>query len=338
MSEQTLIHSPTVTSLARWRRPSTRYLALILITVAAAIGVLTYKVKPAFGTPQFWMVVDMRTSAVLTIIVVAFCQAVGTILFHTATNNRILTPSIMGFDALYVTMQTGMVFLLGSDSLARTDGLGKVIVQSVLMIGFATGLYGWLFSGRFANLHIMLLVGVILGMAFRALSTFMQRMLTPSDFDILRARLFGNLSNSNPAYLPWAGLVCVIVALLIWRKRHFLDVIALGREAATNLGLDYRREVLRLLILVAILISISTTLVGPMTFFGFIAATLAYQVAGSQRHGPVLITGMLLACAMLLVSYFILRHVFYAAGLITVIIEFIGGLMFLLLILRKGTL
>ena len=206
------------------------------------------------------------------------------------------------------------------------------------MVGFATVLYGWLFAGKRGNLHIMLLIGIVLGVGFGSLSTVMQRLLTPSDFDLLSASLFGNMSNSNPEYLPWAALIIAAVMIAVWRARYRLDVLALGRETATSLGLSYKRQTIGLLILVAVLISISTTMVGPMTFFGFIVATLAYQLAGSAQHRVVMPFAVLLGMATLLVGYFILKHVFYAAGMLTVIIEFAGGLFFIVYLLRKGAL
>lgn len=303
----------------------------------AAIGVLAYGIAPEPGSRGFWLIVDMRLTTVATIVIVAACQAVATVLFHTATSNRILTPSIMGFDALYVVMQTALVFFFGAGVLAQTDGVAKVLLQSALMVGFATVLYGWLFSGRRGNLHVMLLVGVVLGVGFGSLSTFMQRLLTPSDFDILSARLFGNISNSNEEYLPWAAVIIAIVLVLVWVRRHRLDVLALGREASVNLGLDYRREIIVLLVLTAVLISISTTMVGPLTFFGFIVATLAYQLTGSAKHRHVLPFAFVLGLVALLGGYFVLHHVFYAAGMLSVIIEFTGGLFFIIYLLRKGS-
>ncbi len=329
---------PAVGTLARRPRIVLRFGILALIVVIAAVGVLTWNVPGEPGSRAFWLAVNLRVVSVATIALVACCQAVATVLFHTATANRILTPSIMGFDALYVVMQTALVFFFGSAALSATDGLLKVAVQSVLMVGFATLLYGWLFAGRRGNLHIMLLVGVVLGVGFGSLSTVMQRLLTPSDFDILSARLFGNLSNSDPEYLPWAGIVVAVVLALVWRARHRLDVLALGREASLNLGLSYRREVIGMLVLVAVLISVSTTMVGPMTFFGFIVATLAYQLAGSSQHRVVLPFAVLLGMATLLAGYFVLRHVFYAAGMLSIIIEFVGGAFFLIYLLRKGSL
>ncbi|MCS4276300.1 iron complex transport system permease protein [Mycetocola sp. BIGb0189] len=323
---------------ARVPRIWPRFVILGAVAILAAVGVLCWGIAPAPGSRGFWLVVERRGITVATMIVVAAAQSVATVLFHTATSNRILTPSIMGFEALYVVMQTALVFFWGAQSLAATDGLLKVAIQSVLMVALATLLYRWLFSGRLGNLHTMLLVGVILGMGFASVSTFMQRMLTPSEFDVLSARLFGNMSNSNPEYIPWATLVIGAVIVCVWTRRHRLDVLALGRETATNLGLNFRREVTGLLVITAILISISTTMVGPLTFFGFIVATLAYQLTGSSRHALVLPFAFLLGLVTLLGGYFILRHIFSAAGVLSVIIEFVGGLFFLIYLLRKGRL
>ncbi|KQR87009.1 iron chelate uptake ABC transporter family permease subunit [Microbacterium sp. Leaf179] len=333
-----ILTRPAPARAARRRRIGLRFGILAFIVIVAAVGVLTWNVPGVPGSRGFWIAVNLRVVSVATIALVACCQAVATVLFHTATANRILTPSIMGFDALYVVMQTALVFFFGSAALSATDGLLKVVVQSVLMVGFATLLYGWLFAGRRGNLHIMLLVGVVLGVGFGSLSTVMQRLLTPSDFDILSARLFGNLSNSDAEYLPWGALVVAVVLALVWRARHRLDVLALGRDTSLNLGLAYRREVIGMLVLVAVLISVSTTMVGPMTFFGFIVATLAYQLAGSSQHRVVLPFAVLLGTAALLGGYFVLRHVFYAAGMLSIIIEFVGGVFFLVYLLRKGSL
>lgn len=309
---------------------------MTLLALAAAVGILTYANPAPPGSRGFWVIVESRAVSVGTILVVATCQGVATVVFHTVTGNRILTPSILGFDALYRVIQTSLVFFLGAGSLAAVDGLGKVAVQSLLMIAFASVLYGWLFTGTKADLHLLLLVGVVLGMGFGSLSTFMQRLLTPSEFDILSARLFGNISTSHVTYLPWGALVCVVVGTVVWRRRHVLDVVALGRETATSLGVRHQREVMLTLVLVAVLISVSTSMVGPMTFFGFVVAMLTYQLVGSSEHARTLPMVVAVAAATLLGAYFVLRHVFYAAGLISVIIELCGGLVFLLYLLRKG--
>lgn len=314
-----------------------RFVSVAVIAVVFATLILLWKIPGTPGTHGHSLALQMRLVSVATIGIVAICQAVGTVLFHTVTGNRILTPSIMGFEAIYVVMQTAMVFFFGGAMLASTDGLLKIAIQSLLMIGVTTLLFTWLFSSRKGNLHIMLLVGVVLGVGLASLSSFMQRLMTPSDFDLLSARLFGNLSNSNPAYLPFAAGVVAILSLIVWLRRRKLDVLSLGPDISTSLGLRYKYEVTVLLIIISALMAVSTALVGPLAFLGFIVATLAYQLSGCSTHGPLLAFAALLGLAVLFFGYFVLRHVFYAAGMLSVIIEFVGGLTFLVFLLRKGS-
>ena len=69
-----------------------------------------------------------------------------------------------------------------------------------------------------------------------------------------------------------------------------LDVMSLGRENAINLGVNYDRMVMNMLILSSVLIATSTALVGPITFFGLIVANLSYQFFATYKHS-ILILG-----------------------------------------------
>ncbi|WP_241489457.1 iron chelate uptake ABC transporter family permease subunit [Leucobacter celer] len=318
----------------RWREA----LPFIVVFGAAAlfaVAILVYENPAPAGSPGFWIIVQSRLTSLGTIAFVAVSQALATVLFHTATSNRILTPSILGFDALYVLIQTSLVFVFGTAA-ASMEGIPKIIAQSTLMVLFATLLYGWLFSGKRANLHLLLLVGVVLGIGFGSVSMFMQRMLTPSEFDVLSARLFGSIGKGNPDYLPIAACIVLAILVFVWRRRRTYDVVALGRDVAIGLGVNYRREVVTVLVLVAVLVSVSATMVGPMTFYGFLVATLAYQFARGDSHAETIPLAIGIGLVTLLGATFVLRHVFAAAGLVTVIIEFAGGLLFLIVLLRKG--
>ncbi|WP_026530471.1 iron chelate uptake ABC transporter family permease subunit [Haematomicrobium sanguinis] len=306
------------------------------LAVALIIAHLAWGNPAPVGSRGFYLIAGMRVEVLVTIAVVALCHSLSTVVFQTIANNRIITPSIMGFEALYVTFQTATVFFLGASALASMGKVPQIAIQSLLMVGFAALLYGWLLSGKFANMHIMLLVGIIIGGGLASLSTFMQRLLTPSEFDILSARLFGSISNSNAAYLPIAIGVCVLVGAYLWTQSPRYDVMALGRDAAINLGLNHRRQTILALLAVSVLMSVTTSLVGPMTFLGFLVATLAYQVTGSHQHRRILPVAFLLAFVMLLGAYFVMRNIFYAEGAVTIIIELIGGGFFLFYVLRKA--
>nr|WP_229663211.1 iron chelate uptake ABC transporter family permease subunit [Microbacterium album] len=311
---------------------------LIVLAVAFAFGLLAWDNPMPVGSDGFWRIAQLRATAVTTIAIVAFCQAIATVSFQTATNNRIITPSIMGFESLYVAVQTSAVYFLGAAGIVAVQGFGQFALQVAIMVGLALALYGWLLSGRYANLQIMLLIGIVIGGGLGAVSTFMQRLLTPSEFDVLTARLFGSVANADPDYFPLAIPLCVAAGGLLWLRAHRLNVLALGRDAAMGVGLNHRRETMTVLFLVSILMAVSTALVGPLTFFGFLVATLAYQFADTFDHRHIFPIAVLTGFVVLAGAYFVMRNVFYAQGVVSIIIELVGGTLFLIVILRKGRL
>ena len=75
-----------------------------------------------------------------------------------------------------------------------------------------------------------------------------------------------------------------------------------------------------------------------MTFLGFLVATLTYQFADTYDHLYLLPMAALMGFCILTSAYFLMNHVFYAQGVVSIIIELVGGLTFLVVILRKGRL
>ncbi len=316
------------TAQQRGMAPSLRLWLAGVIAAVCLLGFLTWNIR---GNIEFALALRGATAGAM--VIAAFAQGVATVIFHTVTANRILSPSVMGFDSLFVLMQTVLVFVFGGSILDATDGVPRLLIQTALMVAFATGLYRWLFTNTGGGLYVTLLVGVALGMAFDTISTFLERLLHPTDYDLLSLELFGRLTSVDASTLPLAFVVCAVVGVVVWRRRHTLDGLLLGRELATSIGIDHRRELTVMLVLVAVLVAFSTALVGPLTFFGFLAATLSYQLAGTHRHAVVLPMAFLVGLIALAGGQFLMQHVFYAAGFLTVIIEFVGGIIFLTILL-----
>lgn len=311
---------------------------LVVLAAGAALGLLAIGNPMPVGSRGFWLIAEMRVTSLVVMAVVAICQAVATITFQTVTNNRIITPSIMGFESLYTVIQTAAVYTLGVAGVAALQGPGQFLAQVAAMVGLSVLLYGWLLRGRYANIQVMLLVGIIMGGGLGAVSTFMQRLLSPSEFDVLSARLFGSVTNASAEYLPFAIPLVIVATTLIWLNARTLNVIAMGRDVCINVGVDHGRQTIYSLVLVSVLMAVSTALVGPMTFFGFLVATLTYQLAGTHDHRRLLPLGALTGFVVLAGAYFVMNHVFYAQGVVSIIIELVGGTVFLVVIMRKGRL
>ncbi len=306
-----------------------------VIAGLAALTLLIIVLFMTVGARGSWsFIIPFRGTKVLSMVIVGYAIAVSTVLFQTITNNRILTPSIMGFDALYVLIQTGAVFFLGGLAAATVDPYFKFFGELAAMMVFSTLLFNWLFSGAQRSLHLMVLVGIVLGTFFRSLSGFMTRIIDPNEFAMIQDRMFASFNSVHSHLVLLALLIVGGVSLVLWRIGHTFDVLSLGRDNAINLGVRYKRTVMIILLMVTILVSVSTALVGPVTFFGLLVANLAYLVVGSTRHRHVLPAAVLLAIICLLGGQLVLERVFNFNSALSIIIEFVGGLVFIVLLLR----
>lgn len=326
----------------RSKKEERRYFIILITLIALGLlssyGLLVYNNPVPIDSPSFIPVVRRRMVAIVAMVIAAICQSLSTVAFQSITNNKVITPSLLGFEALYGTIQTSTMFFLGAGALISFNGLQSFVFQVILMVLMCLLLYGWLLSGKYGDLQLMLLVGVIIGTGLRALSSFMRRLLAPSEFDILQARLFGSVNNADSENFVIAIPIVVIAAILILGSSKKLNLVSLGKDVCTSLGVKHRSNVILILVLVSILMSVSTALVGPLTFYGFLVASLTYQVAGTYDHRYIFPMALAIGFLIITAAYFFMYHIFAAQGVVSVVIEMFGGLIFLFVILRKGTL
>lgn len=305
---------------------------LWLLAGLVALAIVAFMTTDVSGNWDF--VLPFRGKKVLTMLLVAYAVAVSTVLFQTATENRLLTPAIMGFDSLYVLLQTCLIFFMGSQAALALDARLRFGVEACLMVLFSGVLHRWLFLKQQRSLHLLVLAGVVLGALFRSLSSFFQRVIDPNEFAFLQDRFFATFNNPDQELLIVTGVATLVVSLWGLRTLAPFDVLGLGREPAVSLGVDHRRVVSRILIVVAVLISVSTALVGPVTFFGLLVASIAHTLVPSFRHRHLLPAAWFIAAIALIGGQLVLEQVLALNANLKVVIEFAGGITFIILLLR----
>lgn len=311
---------------------STKRLLWLLgvIFVAVSLFFLTFNAQ---GNWEF--VLRFRGEKWLMLITIGYTIGVSTLLFQTLTNNNILTPSILGFDSLYLLTQTALVFLLGGVGFTQFGGLPKFAFETALMLGGSLLLFMTL--TKESDLARMILVGVIFGVLFRSLNNLLQRMIDPTEFAVSQGSSFAQFNTIN-SHILWIGIaIALLSSLWIWRQRHQLDMLLLGRDKAVSCGIDYPRFSKQLLICCALLVSVSTALVGPILFLGLLVCALANQLCQKVHHQVRIPVTFLIAAITLIAGQAIFEQVLQLQGVLSVVIEFIGGLLFIVLILRRRT-
>ncbi len=316
---------------ARWDPRWTAAACVVAAVVVCAVFLL-------HDLPEAWdYVLPLRARKIAALVLVAVAVAVSTVLFQTVTANRILTPGIMGFDAVYLLIQTVLVFTVGVGATSGIDVRLQWLLEVGLMVVVVGALSQWLFVGARRDLQVLVLVGIVVGTLFRSLTTLLQRMLDPSAFTMLQDSFFASFGAVDETLIGITAVVVALALVALWRLRTTLDVLGLGREAATGLGVDHRRTVMAVLMIVAVLVSVSTALVGPITFFGLLVAHLSYRLVG-HRHAVVLPAAAGIAVLCLVGGQVLLERVFDFATGLSIIIDFAGGILFIVLMLRRSRL
>ena len=312
------------------RRHKVLYILFLLVVVCSVLF-LVYGLNPN----SYQYALSRRIPKLIAIAMTGSGVAVSSVIFQTVTNNRILKPSVLGLDSLYNLFQTLIVFSLGSLNVALMGSNLNFLIAGGLMIVFSLFLFKMMFRRENTNLFFLLMIGMIFGTLFSSLSSFMQMVMDPNEFLIVQNKMFASFNNVKSSLLGISTITMGLTLFWVLKDAKKLDVIALGKEQAINLGIDYDRMVRKMLVAVAILVSVSTALVGPITFLGILVTNLAYQMIKDYRHSIVIPTSILLSLLALIGGQFLVERVFQFNTTIGVIINFVGGLYFIYILLKE---
>ncbi|OEX57032.1 iron ABC transporter permease [Campylobacter sp. BCW_7460] len=278
-----------------------------------------------------------RFLQIAAIIIVAICIAVSTVIFQTLCNNKILTPAIIGLDSLYMLLQSALIFSFGAANLSVYKNDINFLITLVCMVVFSLGLYKILFSSD-RSIYLIMLLGLVFGTLFSTLSSFFEVLIDPDEFMVIQGRMFASFDNIAFDVLILAYIISFLSFIWIFRYMKFLDPLNLGKDLAINLGINYQKISKQLMIIIAILTSISTALVGPITFLGLLVVNITYELFKTAKHSILLSACILISILALLGGVFFVSRVFDYNATISVVINFLGGIYFIYLVLKGNKL
>lgn len=309
-------------------------LALLLVLSAAVAvslpgaGITTAKVWSVFQGNESGLahtiVFSWRAPRIVTALLVGAALGIAGSLFQALTRNPLGSPDIIGFNTgaytgVILTMMAGMTGFVS-------------VAFGALVGGLATALAVMAFSVR---VRIDGLRIILVGLGISAmLSAFNRWLITRGDLNTaMSAASWGagtlngiRWSAATPAVIALA--VIVALALLLGSR---IDILNLGDDTATALGLPVNRSKLVLLVVGVLLVAITTAIAGPISFIALAAPHIAQRITASPRT-PLLVSA-LTGATLLLVADIIAQRAFspvqLPVGLVTVVI---GGIYLLTLI------
>ena len=317
-------------------KKKTRILLGCLLAVAVLLIVAYLLIPTKNSTSVSSFIMHRRLLKLLVIIIVSFAIPISTISFQTVAQNRFLTPGVLGIESLFVFIQSGLYYfesLIGVkvEQSALIYAV-TITIQIMLLLLLMNASKGMLLS----NFKVLLLLTMAFSMLLRNASTFLQVLMDPNEFDKLQSSLYPSFQkmNAQPLLIFGALILFAILMMVLFRLRHMLDALHLGVDGARMLGINTKRLSNVVIVIVIIMTSLSTILVGPLQFLGFMIANLSYQLTKEYKHAVLWLFSAVLGLVIVLSAQLIVERVFLLTIPISVFIEGIGGVLYLILLVK----
>ncbi|PRB63521.1 iron ABC transporter permease [Microbacterium sp. MYb45] len=288
--------------------------ALAIVLVAVACWHLTQGTSGAVfaDTEVLW---GSRVPRLAAGIAVGVALGVAGILLQSLARNALASPDTLGVTAgAYLAVTALAAFgiavpVWASGAVAFAGGL--------IAAGIVLGLAG----GAGSSTTRLILAGTALALAFQA-GTSTLLILFDEETKGLLAWGSGSLSQLGlTAFLQAAPVVVVVTAAALLLARRF-DILALGDDTASSLGVPIRSTRAIGILLAVTLTAVSVTLAGPMGFVGLCAPVLARLltrvVPSLNRHLLLIPAAGLLGAIVVILSDALLRAIIGAEAAILI--------------------
>lgn len=316
-------------------------------------------------TPKVWW---LATVSITTLLVLALCLAPG---LHTGTNAHVWKfqwPSELIFSLRWPRILTALAAgagmaaagvilqrlirnpLASPDILGLSAGATLALVLTAIFIGGSIHETGALvaFMGSMAVLGILILLGrknnyapgimILLGISLTAfIEGVVHFVLAKGSEDVYS--IINWLAGSTyhvseqQALLLFIGISLLCGISLVTSR--WLTLISAGDAMALARGLDAKKARLTLLILVALLCALITSVMGPVAFVGLLAPHMAVML-GAKKTRPQLILAILAGSMLMLFSDWLGRTALYPSQVPAgTIASILGGSYFIYLLTRR---
>jgi iron complex transport system permease protein len=269
----------------------------------------------------------LRLPRVLVAALAGGALAVAGVAFQGLTRNPLAEPSVLG-------VTSGAAFGV---VLAQIAGLGVSVTDTLAVAGFAFAgallaaatVYAIAVSPGGLAIQTLLLAGVIVGIFFSSAITVV---ISIVDFNRLGGVihwLLGNLTPVPPGSLLVFAALAAVGFVLILRSARELNLLALGEEAALQLGVNAERLKRRVFLAAALLTGTVVAFTGPIGFVGLVVPHVLRGLVG-QDNRLLVPTSLLAGGAFLLAADTVARNVVAPAELsVGVITAFCGAPVFI---------
>jgi iron complex transport system permease protein len=261
-----------------------------------------------------------------------FAFGVSGYVFQTMLRNPLANPNVIGITAGSSSAAVFCIIVLHASN-------AVVSVASVIG-GLATVLVIFLLSkGSSFSIGRLILVGIGIQAMLNAVISYLLLIGQQHDIPTAMRWLSGSLNGSKMESLYPLIITVLIFAPVIITLGKRLDLLELGEQTATSLGINTDKTRLALIISSVLIIALATATTGPIAFVAFLSGPIAKRLVGVGFSNviPAGLVGIILVLASDLIGQFafVAR---YPVGVITGILGAPYLIYLLIRMNRKGDL
>lgn len=232
-------------------------------------------------------------------------------LLQSVTRNDLADSGMIGLNA---GASLAAVLFITSQNENYYDDLGTAavfVLPVVAMLGaLCAALLLYVLSNRQGiSPQRLILVGIGINIAIGAFITFYSLRTSQGTYNRVLVWTSGSLWGSSWKFFAAAAPGILLFFLLSLYKHKTLDVLALGDEVSTGLGLNVAKERKTLLFYAVMLSGIATSVAGNIGFLGLVSPHIARRLVG-PKHKVVIPVSAMISTIIIVLADSLSRNVF----------------------------
>lgn len=228
------------------------------------------------------LVLNMRLPRVLLAFLTGAALSVSGTVMQSVLRNPLASPFGLGVSAgagtgAALVIATGVSSSLLGSFLMPAVSLVFAIATVVLVVGFSTKM------DRFLSNTTIVLIGMVVSLFLNAIISMLST-LSPSNAQRISLWTLGSFSMKEWTQVYLLAPVTLACMLFFLRYCRELDVMTFGEEQARALGVSLRKMKWTLMLGVAVLTGMATSLVGIIGFVDLIAPHVVRRFFGASHR------------------------------------------------------
>ena len=286
------------------------------------------------------IIFNYRLPQALTALLAGAALAVAGLLMQTLFRNPLADPSMLGISS-GASLGVGIVILLtGAISGTAVSSFGwwsTIGVSLAAFIGAVIVLFVMLaFSSRMKNMTTLIIIGLMIAYLAGSITDILKFFSLKEDIHAFVIWGMGSFSGVGTSKMPIFAISVIIGLIATFFLSKNLNILLLGEMYAENLGLNIRKNSVKIILISGYLTAIVTAYCGPIAFVGLAMPHIARFLFKSSDHRLLIPATMLIGMDMALVCNLIARMPGFDGNLpINAVTAFIGAPVVISVILKS---